>query len=808
MTDKNTAERKVEHSDRQASASDSQHSKAEDRERSEANLGLQSGSLNEEVKEKRKKQHASGRTGITGAGDEHGRFRSGKELLGDFAHTPQLAEGKAKSANREQDKASSAEAAFGTVRIEFEKEKQAGTDTPLFKVNLSSPVEPVDASKTAERSERKTEAFSKNEADKKLAQIDTATAQMLETAAQRFGSKSIEDMQIRKGDAGLAMSALLLGPDVCKFIGESEARNFGKRLIVFGVAPMFGMADEAKKQFTEHTMETTRDGSANFLTGTAIGAVLEHVHPLVLGTVTVAATGALIHDQFGTEENQKRNAKLVEISSRIENANNLELFQYSSQSKDLLGPDLYKAAFTVATGGAGLPEGKAVRQVADEETAQLAKKINMKALFEEIRTMPAEAWQSMSNFMRPIKSEWELAPAGSASEMHLAMAKDRSGSPEDNIFRILGITGSESGFNFARFSKSLETEIEKLARLPVHEKFESLPEINKRLMIKEPVMTQAQADALASLDESFIAQFKLAREEASRLKAQARLIEEMPESKRSVQDEDLLEAFYKSEDSMYELVTDRLKSLYGWDGRSVGIMDRSISMQSGFGAQRQVSNGISEVLKAGLDKNDAVLKILKDKGVPSERAKDWIGIPAAEKSGCDHAGCDYLLVNKSTGEFYAIDATERTMGMRTGRLVDTRMTNGNLEFPGKDVPLERKDFVIGVADQTSKDNLIFRAVNENNFSAKEAEAYVRELEQKQLAEIIATCISRPSPLNIFDTPLPSSNAALPASRVAYELWRYRTKLEEIGYSDWARSITRSIGYIRSQNSGIPFFRSD
>ena len=132
-------------------------------------------------------------------------------------------------------------------------------------------------------------------------------------------------------------------------------------------------------------------------------------------------------------------------------------------------------------------------------------------------------------------------------------------------------------------------------------------------------------------------------------------------------------------------------------------------------------------------------------------------------------------------------------------------TNRDLGFPNKDIPDERKHLVIGVADDLARENATFRLRNDLGMPHAEAEKLLKQQEKEQLAEIIAKTISQPSKLNIFDTPLPSALTDAPASRQAYELWRFRTTLEKIGYSNWARSMTKSIGYIKSQNPGIPFF---
>ncbi len=72
--------------------------KAEHVERAEASKAIQSGSLNDATRATRLEQYKTGNSGITGKGDEQGRFRSAKEIFGDAAHTPLTKEAEANRA--------------------------------------------------------------------------------------------------------------------------------------------------------------------------------------------------------------------------------------------------------------------------------------------------------------------------------------------------------------------------------------------------------------------------------------------------------------------------------------------------------------------------------------------------------------------------------------------------------------------------------------------------------------------------------------------------------------------------------------
>ena len=151
---------------------------------------------------------------------------------------------------------------FGKTRIAYETETKTGISAPVYSVNLSTPEVPnrevtwqtsntttgagSDASKpiqdrsaTEHRSENSESSQQPRISNERLAQVEHATQQLLQTASDRFGADKIEKMHINKDDVGRAISALLLGPDVCQLMGPDQSSSFGKRLIVFGIAPMF-----------------------------------------------------------------------------------------------------------------------------------------------------------------------------------------------------------------------------------------------------------------------------------------------------------------------------------------------------------------------------------------------------------------------------------------------------------------------------------------------------------------------------------------------------------------------------------------
>lgn len=704
------------------------------------------------------------------------------------------------------------ETEYGKSRIKYEKVENENSST-LFKINLSSPLELVNASADPKKSSLKNElCLSKFEAENKVSAvggaaantgIEQAAAQIIKTAENRFGKAEIEQMKIARADLGTAVSALLLGPGLCKAMGPEEARNFGKRLIVFAVAPLLGMSEEADKQFRSNTMKTINEGSGNMLVGTGIGALLERANPLILSTLLVGSSGIFIHEQFAGQQNQKRNRELAEVSNKIDSASSDELIDLAKQTKSMLGPELYKGAFVLATGGIGIPKGQTIAAGVKEELKHTSGKLDMKEILAGMGKLKEEVWQTISNMLSP--QGRQLAAEGHPG-VFMHSAAGRLG-PEDQILQMQGRAGGRAFETVQKWSSSIKNEFEQLLNKPLCEKFDLAAQLNSKLLDKgkAAITSKAEKEALTKAENEFAGHMRTMQQDFEAEKAVAKTIEAKPLAQQTKAEQERLERFYAMEDRHYEIMTSRLKERYGWDGRSSGMLDTTIEMQAGFGTQRRVCNQLSRVLNEGLENNQLVSRILKEKGKDPERAKGWLGIPMRSGSAADHAGCDYLLVNKETGEMYAIDMTERTMGLRNSRTADTKLTNRSLEFPGKNVPAERLNTVIGVADELTMENLAFRQMmNKKGLSRTEAENLVGMQEREELAEIIARTISEPSPLNVFNAALPAAGSAAP-SRLVFDLARFQHGLEEIGFRNWARAVQKSIDYLKKQNPKERFF---
>ncbi len=358
------------------SQSESAEKRAERKERNEAVQGF--GNLTEGIKEHRRKQHESGKSGITGMGDANGTFGSAKDILGKRAQ---------KNKEEKSEKSEKPRENFVTTSVKAELLKGSNDGSGENKIA---------------KSEYKNENLEKDAADSaayRAELLDKASATLLKGAEERFGKKNVDILNIAEGDVGAATSALLLGPDICKLMGPEQTSLTGKKLVVFGIAPMFGAAEEAQKKISEDNLQKTiHDGSGNFIGGTAIGAVLEKAHPAILLAALGGGIAAITNDQLNSPEHMQRNAELGQMNGRLANCSNADLLQFADRTKAMLGPEYYKAAFDLATGGAGLPEGEAVAAGVKEETKPLLEQIEPAKVLEGLKNLGKDAWEALGNF--------------------------------------------------------------------------------------------------------------------------------------------------------------------------------------------------------------------------------------------------------------------------------------------------------------------------------------------------------------------------------------------------------------------------
>lgn len=190
----------------------------------------------------------------------------------------------------------------------------------------------------------------------------------------------------------------------------------------------------------------------------------------------------------------------------------------------------------------------------------------------------------------------------------------------------------------------------------------------------------------------------------------------------------------------------------------------------------------------------------------TERASHWIGLPVPSGSLLDQIGCDYLLVNKHTGEYYPLDVTIKGQD-RTDRLVECQAQNTNLhwqpasavgEKQGKMVPAERTPWVMSVVDDLTWGNLLFRAQQKSQGKIADIKADLERQTVDSTAVAVMSMLQTPSGLNLYDHPLPSLKTDLVSKQKQHELDLYVPILKTAGKHAWAKDIdTRVRTYIKN-----------
>ena len=179
-----------------------------------------------------------------------------------------------------------------------------------------------------------------------------------------------------------------------------------------------------------------------------------------------------------------------------------------------------------------------------------------------------------------------------------------------------------------------------------------------------------------------------------------------------------------------------------------------------------------------------------------ERGRDWIGMPIPDGCLLDQLGCDYLLVNKRTGEYYPMDVTVKGNN-KSARLVDCQALNENLSWLpptggddklGKHVPSDRERFVMVVAD----DNGWTEAVSlKRSLSGADGSRAEKELEADatdSVATAVLATLQKPSPLNLFDHPLPPLDVNLNRVQRIDAARAFVGQLRSVGMDTWARDL--------------------
>jgi hypothetical protein len=225
--------------------------------------------------------------------------------------------------------------------------------------------------------------------------FEKAVEQILESARLHFGYDKVNRLHVNKDDIGTAIATALLGPDVVTLMHPEDRQDFGKRFMLFGVGPMWGAIHAGEKHIKEDPMGLTHEGSSNFLVGTGIGVLLERAHPGFFVGALVTGIAATVHDQFYSEHNQPRNKELEQLNNGVSGMSNAELIKAANRTHDLLGDDAFKAMFSLATGGVGLPEGAAIGPIVKQETAAAIKNLTKDEVYGAMKNFGNHAMETL-----------------------------------------------------------------------------------------------------------------------------------------------------------------------------------------------------------------------------------------------------------------------------------------------------------------------------------------------------------------------------------------------------------------------------
>jgi len=321
--------------------------------------------------------------------------------------------------------------------------------------------------------------------------IDKAQSAIIKTACDRFGKESIENIKLDKNNMGQAVVLLLFGPEVFAHLGKDNATKLGRNLIVFGLAPVLGVSEEAQKKFQDNPNKLLQDGTTNFVSGTALGVILEAVNPIVLTVVSTACLGILAKqaiDEFTLPENKTRNQKLVKLANSLNNVEDLEMIVAGRQVKDMLAPKLYEIGFDLATGGIAIGGGQALKH----ELSDVTNRFDITKFFnelgdditKELKSLFTNVDEQFNNSLKPACTLADGMLHGSVSKIE-EISKDDLASLMVDSNDFLGRLGKQIK-DFLQDSQRKQS-VEKLKLLDVKEAAEIAA---KELIAKPPKLDE------------------------------------------------------------------------------------------------------------------------------------------------------------------------------------------------------------------------------------------------------------------------------------------------------------------------------
>lgn len=265
------------------------------------------------------------------------------------------------------------------------------------------------------------------------ARVAHASGALLDAGIDRgFNPDEIRELNIAPEDIGSALALYLCGPDYFHRVGREEAKNFGDRILIFGVAPVLGAIQTAQEKWDHNRAELGVDGSVNFLAGTSLGIIIERCHPVIIAGTVVSGFGAAINDLVWSQQARERNAELAEINSKVEGLSTAEVLKHANRVSALVGPEAFDALYMTVTGGVGIPEGYGLAKSMNPSLLKLFPEIDIKDSFGRLIHEAGAVWKVLLSLADNRKLQTANGAPGLGHEHVLFSMGDSS---KDNIFR-------------------------------------------------------------------------------------------------------------------------------------------------------------------------------------------------------------------------------------------------------------------------------------------------------------------------------------------------------------------------------------
>jgi len=182
------------------------------------------------------------------------------------------------------------------------------------------------------------------------------------------------------------------------------------------------------------------------------------------------------------------------------------------------------------------------------------------------------------------------------------------------------------------------------------------------------------------------------------------------------------------------------------------------------------------------------------------RGKDWIGLPIPSNCVLDKFGCDYLLINKRTGEYFPLDVTIHGIEKIPGQLVDCRAMNPHLKWDAaKTIPSDREKWIMSVPSEKEWNDALFQSTKEASGDSKAGRTQLEQDAVEQISVALLATIQSPSRLNLIDHPLPQNLTTMVATDELAACTAFTRNLARAGMHRWATDLQlRAVPYIQNQ----------